>query len=461
MDKSAGLLSSLSCLTQTSSPKQHKQPPAPHTRGFGVPVTVESSVPFLSGGSYSLGPLYPHPGPQDYLSFPPAHPPGHSGFRHPTLGGFPALPPFSHSPAPHPSLSFPEGMERLSSAYAAALAATMSTNKRLGSPAPPCTPPEERPPPQRRARERDRRQRDDSGMEGLLDAAKRGRRTASPDSAGPAGPRRERFSEAPLSLRCPLCQTDLARAELLDHLRSELEHMDSLPASLSQSEHLQELQGCDQSPSLGSPPSEDEGHKLDRQQMFLQVKTNREARLGVRAGSCRRNRALDDHQAPPVKTLRLTDSEENSGDRTPSAGAGREAEECNEGLGCASRIEGQLGNPFGVDSELDSEPEGSSFPVREKEAESNSRSEADTAISCTGESAEPLRARITALTARLQQRETYRCHVCLDSYSVPVASIQCWHIHCEDCWLRSLGSKKLCPQCNTITSPSDLRRVYL
>ncbi|XP_035279543.1 E3 ubiquitin-protein ligase RNF220a isoform X3 [Anguilla anguilla] len=48
-----------------------------------------------------------------------------------------------------------------------------------------------------------------------------------------------------------------------------------------------------------------------------------------------------------------------------------------------------------------------------------------------------------------------------ESYTMPLASIQCWHVHCEECWLRTLGNKKLCPQCNTITSPGDLRRVYL
>ncbi|KAM7328508.1 hypothetical protein ACRRTK_012600 [Alexandromys fortis] len=40
-------------------------------------------------------------------------------------------------------------------------------------------------------------------------------------------------------------------------------------------------------------------------------------------------------------------------------------------------------------------------------------------------------------------------------------SIQCWHVHCEECWLWTLGAKKLCPQCNTITVPGDLRRIYL
>jgi hypothetical protein len=43
----------------------------------------------------------------------------------------------------------------------------------------------------------------------------------------------------------------------------------------------------------------------------------------------------------------------------------------------------------------------------------------------------------------------------------PLASINCWHVHCEECWLKTLSVKKLCPQCNVITSPSDLRKIYL
>lgn len=81
-----------------------------------------------------------------------------------------------------------------------------------------------------------------------------------------------------------------------------------------------------------------------------------------------------------------------------------------------------------------------------------------------------------------------------ENYIVPLVSVSCWHVHCEECWLRTLvstdfitrslpfrccvvvlmwifyhdffflnwqGAKKLCPQCNMITSPSDLRRIYL
>ncbi|MGH0131171.1 UNVERIFIED_CONTAM: hypothetical protein FKN15_028270 [Acipenser sinensis] len=74
---------------------------------------------------------------------------------------------------------------------------------------------------------------------------------------------------------------------------------------------------------------------------------------------------------------------------------------------------------------------------------------------------EALKARIRELERQLARGDRYKCLICMDSYTMPLTSIQCWHVHCEECWLRTLGAKKLCPQCNTITSPGDLRRVYL
>lgn len=73
---------------------------------------------------------------------------------------------------------------------------------------------------------------------------------------------------------------------------------------------------------------------------------------------------------------------------------------------------------------------------------------------------------ISALKCRLKEKEgkleeKHKCLICMESYKVPLTSVQCWHVHCEQCWLKTLGAKKLCPQCNMITSPSDLRRIFL
>ncbi|KAI0034129.1 hypothetical protein K488DRAFT_84342 [Vararia minispora EC-137] len=56
---------------------------------------------------------------------------------------------------------------------------------------------------------------------------------------------------------------------------------------------------------------------------------------------------------------------------------------------------------------------------------------------------------------------TVSCRVCLDPYVEPTISTGCWHVYCRECWLRCLGSTKLCPICKRITTASDLRRIYL
>jgi hypothetical protein len=54
-----------------------------------------------------------------------------------------------------------------------------------------------------------------------------------------------------------------------------------------------------------------------------------------------------------------------------------------------------------------------------------------------------------------------KCAVCWETLKMPaVTSVNCWHVCCEVCWLRTLGTKRLCPHCSCITNPSDLRKVY-
>ncbi|KZP00165.1 hypothetical protein CALVIDRAFT_533816 [Calocera viscosa TUFC12733] len=77
---------------------------------------------------------------------------------------------------------------------------------------------------------------------------------------------------------------------------------------------------------------------------------------------------------------------------------------------------------------------------------------------------------VQALEAKVKQLESVRvmtpgsssyCRICLDPYEEPLVSSQCWHVHCKECWMRSLGVSKLCPQCKCITLVGSLRRVYL
>eukprot|EP00096_Caligus_rogercresseyi_P010126 TRINITY_DN3580_c0_g1_i1.p1 TRINITY_DN3580_c0_g1~~TRINITY_DN3580_c0_g1_i1.p1 ORF type:complete len:282 (+),score=62.98 TRINITY_DN3580_c0_g1_i1:37-846(+) len=86
----------------------------------------------------------------------------------------------------------------------------------------------------------------------------------------------------------------------------------------------------------------------------------------------------------------------------------------------------------------------------------------DDALQQSSGSAESLKKQIYLLQKQNQElRQKTICKICMDAYERPLISLECWHAHCEQCWLRSLGVKKLCPQCKVITNPEDLRRIYL
>ncbi|XP_053596905.1 E3 ubiquitin-protein ligase Rnf220 isoform X3 [Microplitis demolitor] len=96
------------------------------------------------------------------------------------------------------------------------------------------------------------------------------------------------------------------------------------------------------------------------------------------------------------------------------------------------------------------------------------RSDSDDAGSASSPKREGTDAPIVdALRNRIRELENemrgqpFKCLICMEQYKKPVTSVCCWHVHCEQCWLHTLGAKKLCPQCNMITSPSDLRRIYM
>lgn len=77
----------------------------------------------------------------------------------------------------------------------------------------------------------------------------------------------------------------------------------------------------------------------------------------------------------------------------------------------------------------------------------------------TDQVVESLKSKVREYEGFIQNRP--KCLICMDDFRKPVVSICCWHVYCEECWLRSVGVKKLCPKCSMITSPTDLRRIYL
>ncbi|KAG0221458.1 hypothetical protein B0O80DRAFT_435898 [Mortierella sp. GBAus27b] len=119
------------------------------------------------------------------------------------------------------------------------------------------------------------------------------------------------------------------------------------------------------------------------------------------------------------------------------------------------------GNPHAMDDDMDDDEEIDLEGIDEEDE----KERVDALINAAFASGDT-KLVIEALRSKIKHLESANksvpsCLICLEPYTVPLTSIVCWHVHCEACWMKTLGSKKLCPQCQKITLPKDLRRIYL
>ncbi|XP_035769053.1 E3 ubiquitin-protein ligase RNF220 [Neolamprologus brichardi] len=303
---------------------------------------------------------------------------------------------------------------------------------------------------------------------------------------------------------CPVCKAVLRPGELQEHMEQELaklaqlqisaaplqhDHFIRTPKTLSLSLHIKR-----EGSSPTSPPRPAEEAHSDRYQTFLRVRANRHTRLNVddlcwcrcyvKSAPLRPHSAgahLDCAQAGAMlvsttsKECRDSDADlDVDGDDTleygraqytdtdviPCSGESSKETAVN---GAAPESRANLdfnkwsndGSPSTSSGEKqDGSAAGLTHTCRNAEIETLSEDSTLTTL-------DALKARIRDLEKQLSKGDRFKCLICMDTYTTPLTSIQCWHVHCEECWLRTLGAKKLCPQCNTITSPGDLRRVYL
>nr|GAT44374.1 predicted protein [Mycena chlorophos] len=89
----------------------------------------------------------------------------------------------------------------------------------------------------------------------------------------------------------------------------------------------------------------------------------------------------------------------------------------------------------------------------------------DLAILAAGSRGEQSQASLVGLLQSkikiLESRTPSLCRICIEPYTEPTVSTGCWHTCCRECWLRCLGTNKLCPMCKRITGAAELRRVFL
>uniref|UniRef100_A0A8C9T572 E3 ubiquitin-protein ligase RNF220 n=1 Tax=Scleropages formosus TaxID=113540 RepID=A0A8C9T572_SCLFO len=324
-------------------------------------------------------------------------------------------------------------------------------------------------------------------------------------------------NQAPI---CPICQPS-GQNQLQDHLTATLLLLPPhphLPQSLLLSVHIKR-EG--ESPVV-SPLSSEDLHHSDRYQTFLRVRANRQTRLNGTEGACgpeddgadldgENGTRFEEYEWCGQKRVRATslleggfrgtgfatcstkDSHDSDadldvdGDDTLEYGKAQYTEA--DIIPCSGEDQGEAKEREALRGAVlnGGTPSNRITPEFSKwasdEMPSTSNGEGNKQDACGASAAAPrtcknsdiekvtedstmttleaLKARIRELEKQILRGDRYKCLICMDSYTMPLASIQCWHVHCEECWLRTLGNKKLCPQCNTITSPGDLRRVYL
>uniref|UniRef100_A0A3P9MQM0 E3 ubiquitin-protein ligase RNF220 n=1 Tax=Oryzias latipes TaxID=8090 RepID=A0A3P9MQM0_ORYLA len=319
---------------------------------------------------------------------------------------------------------------------------------------------------------------------------------------------------------CPVCQTVLRPAELHEHMEQELAKLAQLQISPTPMQHEQfprtpkslslSLRIKREGSSPASPPRPSEDAHSDRYQTFLRVRSNRHTRLNVRIGKLKRRKPEEGQEGSADLTTLENDWNERTRIQMTSAGfkagavlvrtTSKEFRDSDVDLDvdgddtleygkvqytetdvipCSgeSSKESAVNSSRNVlpDSRVntdfpkwsnDGSPSTSTAEKPDSGAATLSKTCKNTNIETPSEDStlttlDALKARIRDLEKQLSKGDRFKCLICMDTYTTPLTSIQCWHVHCEECWLRTLGAKKLCPQCNTITSPGDLRRVFL
>lgn len=300
---------------------------------------------------------------------------------------------------------------------------------------------------------------------------------------------------------CPVCSVTLRSSEIDLHLVSEIDKL----YKLSSTKH--KLNGKNSNPSASAVNGSVE-HGNKQWETYQKVRSNRHGRQRIKS----RKRRPEEITCPICNRETTEDinlhvemclrrSERNSADSDENIdveGGYEEYEWAGQSrVRATSLLQGgvsSLGTSLsmtdededlvvdGDDSQVYGSPQYSErdiiIPAGDKEQEAlrkavigsdNNREPVDVSTTKTEISVvsgdpilEALKSRIRELESREQSRdEVYKCLICMERYRTPVISVCCWHVHCEQCWLQTLGAKKLCPQCNMITSPADLRRIYM
>nr|CAI5831501.1 unnamed protein product [Callosobruchus analis] len=294
---------------------------------------------------------------------------------------------------------------------------------------------------------------------------------------------------------CPVCSVTLRQNEIDMHLNSEIERLNKLPTS--KHKHNGRSNPSSSSSSDSNPDKNWETYQKVRSNRQTRQRTKTRKRKPEDACPICNREVNEDLAIHVEKCLRRSEANGSSSDENIDVEAFEEYEWAGQSrVRATSLLQGGVSNlgtsismgdededlnVDGDDTQMYGSPQYSEndviLPCEDPDPEDVALRKAviggDPKRLCTDKDknseaknsedpvVEVLKNRIRELESKEQNREVYKCLICMERYHTPVISVCCWHVHCEECWLQTLGAKKLCPQCNMITSPADLRRIYM
>ena len=212
---------------------------------------------------------------------------------------------------------------------------------------------------------------------------------------------------------CPICNITMRWEDLPDHFDTELKCLDNIrslspitrPTSSSSSRPFSASPNKSLSISPSSP-----GRLENRWQRFERIRNKRRERIGAK---------LQRHSIKNLIESQPEDQDIDIGDSVSDCGS-------------ASDSEGT--QPFG--------------PLQYTEAD---------VLRCLSEEDKD-----ESMDSQEDNANTgISCPTCPGKMSTPVLNVSCWHLKCEKCWLKAVGTKKVCSICSGPASVKELRRVHV
>ena len=233
---------------------------------------------------------------------------------------------------------------------------------------------------------------------------------------------------------CPICSITMKWEELPEHFETELKCLDDIrslspiarPQSASSSYRPYSTSPLNKSGLSASPtsPSAPHHHTESRWQRFENIRRKRRERIGAKQERDRGTQpAAVKDLSQELKQQQETEADIDIGDSLSDSG-----------------------------SHSDSDSVATYGPLQYTEADVLRCLSEDPAADTTDEEEAGDE---NANTRRVQ------CPTCRGRMTTPVLNVSCWHLKCEQCWLRAVGTKKVCSICNGPASVKELRKVHL